>query len=203
MSALDSFTPIAPRCIVCGGSGEYRCGPCIACKPIAPRPEPSAPSTAGVEVAAIGYASDYGLGKLASKAHHYCLSVNKALEKEFVNPIYGPEAIATLTASLDQATRRAEDAREQSGHARDNFLIMQGTANKLRIRAEAAEARVTALEQDRQEIRRRVRNIWGAISSNQVEDKDVLGQAKRLLDYIDEALSSTASSITEKETPDA
>jgi hypothetical protein len=37
-----------------------------------------------------------------------------------------------------------------------------------------------------EEIRRRVRNIWGAISSNQVIDKDVEGQAKRLLDYIDE-----------------
>lgn len=38
---------------------------------------------------------------------------------------------------------------------------------------------------ERAEIRRRVRNIYGAISSNQVIDKDVEGQAKRLLEYID------------------
>ncbi len=46
------------------------------------------------------------------------------------------------------------------------------------------------------EMRRRVRNIWGAISSDQVEDKDVLGQAKRLLEYIDvnaPALAALAS----------
>ncbi|OCJ12515.1 hypothetical protein A6U86_05690 [Rhizobium sp. AC27/96] len=36
----------------------------------------------------IGYASDYGLEKLASKAHWYCLSVSKAKEKEYVHPIY-------------------------------------------------------------------------------------------------------------------
>jgi hypothetical protein len=40
------------------------------------------------------------------------------------------------------------------------------------------------------EIRRRVRNIWGAISSNQVIDKDVEGQAKRLLADIDAALAA-------------
>ena len=40
------------------------------------------------------------------------------------------------------------------------------------------------------EIRRRVRNIWGAILSNQVVDKDVEGQAKSLLDAIDAALKA-------------
>lgn len=40
------------------------------------------------------------------------------------------------------------------------------------------------------EIRRRVRNIWGAISSNQVIDKDVEGQSKRLLADIDAALAA-------------
>ncbi len=36
----------------------------------------------------IGYVSEYGLQKLASKAHHYCLSVNKSPENEFQHPIF-------------------------------------------------------------------------------------------------------------------
>lgn len=36
----------------------------------------------------IGYCSEYGLNKLASQAHHYCLSVSKAQENEFQFPIY-------------------------------------------------------------------------------------------------------------------
>jgi hypothetical protein len=36
----------------------------------------------------IGYCSDYGLKTLSERAHHYCISVSKAAENEFVNPIY-------------------------------------------------------------------------------------------------------------------
>ncbi|WP_267550300.1 Lar family restriction alleviation protein [Rhizobium rhizogenes] len=57
----------------------------------------------------IGYASDYGLEKLASKAHWYCLSVSKAKEKEYVHPIYAapppPAAVqepVAVKAILDQ-----------------------------------------------------------------------------------------------------
>lgn len=45
------------------------------------------------------------------------------------------------------------------------------------------------------EIRRRVRNIWGAISSNQVIDKDVEGQAKQLLDYLDDLRRASPSQV--------
>lgn len=36
----------------------------------------------------IGYCSDYGLKTLSERAHHYCISVSKTAENEFVNPIY-------------------------------------------------------------------------------------------------------------------
>lgn len=42
----------------------------------------------------IGYCSEYGLHTLSTKAHHYALSVNKAVENEFQLPIYaGPVRI--------------------------------------------------------------------------------------------------------------
>jgi hypothetical protein len=49
----------------------------------------SVPAAAVVgEPEPIGYCSEYGLNKLASQAHHYCLSVSKAQENEFQFPIY-------------------------------------------------------------------------------------------------------------------
>lgn len=50
-------------------------------------------------------------------------------------------------------------------------------------------------------VREKVRNIWGAISSGQIEDKDVEGQAKRLLEYVDDHIKSTIGkdAVTELE----
>ncbi|NTG61797.1 hypothetical protein G6L45_16065 [Agrobacterium rhizogenes] len=55
----------------------------------------------------LGYASDYGLGKLASKAHWYCLSVSKAKENEYVHPLYAappPPAAVQEPVAVKDAT---------------------------------------------------------------------------------------------------
>lgn len=36
----------------------------------------------------VGYASDYGLQRLDMAAHHYCISLNKTRDREFVHPLY-------------------------------------------------------------------------------------------------------------------
>ena len=50
-----------------------------------------------------------------------------------------------------------------------------------------AEARLAEALKALAEVRRRARNIWGACSSDQIIDKDVEGQAKLMLEYIDAA----------------
>ena len=68
----------------------------------------------------------------------------------------------------------------------DTFLRERALATKPAVKDDETVVEALPLR----EIRRRVRNIWGAISSNQVIDKDVEGQAKRLLADIDAALAA-------------
>lgn len=51
----------------------------------------------------IGYCSEYGLNKLASQAHHYCLSVSKAQENEFQFPIYAAPSAPDGWQPIDSA----------------------------------------------------------------------------------------------------
>jgi hypothetical protein len=75
---------------------------------------PAAP--VGVGDGPIGYCSLYGLTQLASKAHHYCLSVSKAPENEFTFPIFGlpstptpqPEEGEVKDALIAKLTRALE-----------------------------------------------------------------------------------------------
>jgi hypothetical protein len=59
-------------------------------------------------VAPIGWVSDYGLSTLASRAHHYCLSVSKANEKEFQHPIFASAFAASSSAGPDLIERAFE-----------------------------------------------------------------------------------------------
>jgi hypothetical protein len=55
--------------------------------------ENDGPSLAATSVEQpIGWASEYGLQTLASRAHHYTLSISKAMENEFQRPVYASAA---------------------------------------------------------------------------------------------------------------
>jgi hypothetical protein len=56
----------------------------------------------------IGWVSDYGLQTLASRAHHYAMSISKAQEKEFQNPLFTSGAVAALTPGPDLIERAFE-----------------------------------------------------------------------------------------------
>jgi hypothetical protein len=70
----------------------------------------TSPASSAVEeaVAPLGYASAYGLEKLASKAHHYCLSLTKKPENEFQCPIY---AAPTPAGEWREALQKIADMR--------------------------------------------------------------------------------------------
>lgn len=71
------------------------------------RPEPSAPSPAGVEVVACNDIPE-ATWKRANEIANECYALWATRSGSFAGPI--AQEIATLTASLDQATRRAEEA---------------------------------------------------------------------------------------------
>jgi hypothetical protein len=61
----------------------------------------------------IGYCSLYGLTTLGSKAHHYCLSVSKAVENEFEIPLYAHPPASS--AEITRLRRELEEARKSRG----------------------------------------------------------------------------------------
>lgn len=60
------------------------------------------------------------------------------------------------------------------------------------IRADLVDDLVKALE----EARRDMRNAWGAVTSNQVEDKDVAGGLRSAMGRIDAALTRIKGDVT-------
>jgi hypothetical protein len=105
----------------------------------------------------------------------------------------GPEPAVDYHGLLDDAAFWIEGALKckEWNWSPDQFDAASDCLSSIRSALVATPPAETVVEaMPLKEIRRRVRNIWGAISSNQVIDKDVEGQAKRLLADIDAALAA-------------
>ena len=135
------------------------------------RPEPSAPSPAGVEVVAWQWRKKPWAGSADGSAKWSDWQNGRAADAAKFEPADYEERALVPAASLDQATRRAEEARtlvteannslygsqgyfhSLNGGAFDKYHLATGIENlksygrKEYRRAEAAEARCSALEQ--------------------------------------------------------
>lgn len=92
------------------------------------------------------------------------------------------DLIARNDAVLERAVTRAEAAEASHAAARDNFHTMQQAANTLRIRAEAAEARIRELEAEQELGADAIEAAADLIEAYQLDDVEaVKDAAARLL----------------------